>query len=287
VTLATGAPAMATYVRLRPPSGSDLPYLASIADVDPLFGRWRFYGSSINPATLLSSLFDNSLYHFVADDITEGAPLAYMSCYGASLRDGWAYLMFATPDLPAMRSRAFGAWILFVDYLLNTWPFRQLYLEMDERRLKDFGSITTETADVVAQIPARRFNGSEYNTEYLLCITRERWRSFRPPSVRITRRLDPVFESARLQDILQIETFSRLLSEVSGRETMGLSPPQSTLAEEFGYDMFLCGLLGVLIQEICCSPGLRSLAFWPSMTISDAYEIYCTCASAPASIAIE
>ena len=55
-----------------------------------------------------------------------------MAIYNSDMRHGYSYLGAAKFDMNDRTGRFMDGVILFIDYVLATWPFRKLYMETPE-----------------------------------------------------------------------------------------------------------------------------------------------------------
>lgn len=103
---------------------------------DPLVSRhWRSQGGSISPNEFVATIWNGVLVQFVAVDQTTGDPVAWLICYDANLRNLRAYFAVVAFDRYRRSRHLFEAIYVFIDYLFETWPLRQLLIEVPEYNL--------------------------------------------------------------------------------------------------------------------------------------------------------
>ena len=126
---------MSTDPMLDPGGGEPEVWLRPIerADYDPLCRyelsltlgpRWRHRGTTPSPEALVQSLWSGVLVQYLVQTSLRPEPAGLVTCYGADLQSGTAWLAAARFD-DHLHPAAFTAGASqFVDHLFATWPLR-------------------------------------------------------------------------------------------------------------------------------------------------------------------
>lgn len=125
--------------RLAPftPAYHQSAYALSIAE--PTAFRWRFNGIMPSYDTFERSLHAGVLVQFaVTPRERPEQMIGLVVAYNANPQDGYAYL--AAISDPAAGAGSLEGLVLLVNYLLVTWPFRKLYIEVPEFNVGRFQS---------------------------------------------------------------------------------------------------------------------------------------------------
>ena len=112
-------------------------YLLSIAEVTGF--RWRFNGIVPTYDVFERSINSNVLVQFaVASRDDPSKMLGLVVAYNANPQDGYVYL--ASISDPTAGVGSLEGTVLMVNYLLVTWPFRKIYMDVMEYNVFQFKS---------------------------------------------------------------------------------------------------------------------------------------------------
>lgn len=140
-------------VRLTAVEQRHLPALWELIQDPEVSRRWRTAGASVSPEEFSSTFWDGVLVQHLAVDAEGGQPVAWLICYDANHRQSRAY--FAVVGFPEfLATRALRDAIhLFIDYLFETWPFRQVLIDVPEFNLQGIEHAILRAGERVAVIP--------------------------------------------------------------------------------------------------------------------------------------
>lgn len=166
------------YVHLREWRVDDLPALYAAA-IRPTTGTaWRFQGATPSMEDFSRTFGRDTLAtHIVArnqDDIAVGS----VSCYSPSFDNGWAYIGFQRCRIEGMAELMFEGIFGFISWVFDTWPFRQLYAEVNGGLMSAMPSLGRDAGTVCGVLPAHTFKAGAYEDVHVVVFTRERWSAF-------------------------------------------------------------------------------------------------------------
>lgn len=163
-------------VRLRPLRPSDTPSIYT-ASLDPATShRWRLRGRTISPDEFERTLHEGVLCQFAVvdhDDVMQGLVVAY----SPDLAAGHTYFAFLRTE---RQRRTPGGMIdgalLFLGYLFERFPIRQVYLEVPAHNLPLVMPLTDNGFLVeVARYPDHVWSPSGFEALHVYVLHRARW----------------------------------------------------------------------------------------------------------------
>lgn len=268
-------------VRLRPLVAQDQPVLFSWVNTG-LGLRWRSRGASVTFEDFVRGLWNQLSVHFMVHDLDADRPCGYLNAYGASQRDGWAYVSgFAGPGYEGSGYLAEAA-ILFVDHLFAHWPYRKLYFEVpDYNRPTMAWAMGTLFAEEGRRKEHHFFDG-RYHDDATYALWRGTWEKEGPSLVALASAAG-LRGTALSQDggpaVLGIDEFARRLAT-----TLDLDPAEvsteTELSRDLGVDSLQLLLLLCLVEDLSQSGTVSDLTAIPR-TVREAYLLYCELASSP------
>jgi RimJ/RimL family protein N-acetyltransferase len=168
-------PLVGRYVYLRPIENRDYEVIqrSELAGTTALL--YRHYGTTPSPDHFVSSLWSGVLAQYMICSIHSNAPLGMATCYGADMKNGFAYL--AALIFAPYRRQAFvhEGIELFISYLWRAFPFRKLYAETIEPNFSKFSSATDIGWTVEGRLSDHQFVNGQYVDKVILSLTREHW----------------------------------------------------------------------------------------------------------------
>lgn len=177
---------MSTDPMLDPGGGEPEVWLRPIerADYDPLCRyelsltlgpRWRHRGTTPSPEALVQSLWSGVLVQYLVQTSLRPEPAGLVTCYGADLQSGTAWLAAARFD-DHLHPAAFTAGASqFVDHLFATWPLRKLYAEVLEPNLAPMGRAVTDLFEREGVLRGHAYLDGTYVDQHLLALHRSAW----------------------------------------------------------------------------------------------------------------
>ncbi len=97
------------------------------------------------------------------------------SCYNADQRHGHAYLAAAKFNMADASRRMLEGVVLFIDYVLSTWQFRKLYMDVPAFNLDQIGSGIGRLLEEEGRLKDHLWLNGQFWDLHLLAITRGRW----------------------------------------------------------------------------------------------------------------
>jgi RimJ/RimL family protein N-acetyltransferase len=159
--------------RLRPITPNDYEALYALAISDQVNYRWRFRGGIPNFEVFVQTLHADVLAQFVITRLTDPSPLGLTVTYTADMHNGTTFMAAVTD--PALHRTGMGieAMALFVRYILTTWNFRKIYLEVIEYNLPQFASVLERGATVEGTLKAHAYYDGGFWDQWILALYRE------------------------------------------------------------------------------------------------------------------
>ena len=117
--------------------------------------------------------FQRTTEHIRLMIIRNGETVGTIYSYNCNLVHGWTYI--ATYLKPSSRNSGIGAkaWVLFVDYLFDNFPFRKVYCEVYGFNELSLSTLNSGGLEVQAQLPEHIFWKNKYYDMYTMTMTRE------------------------------------------------------------------------------------------------------------------
>jgi hypothetical protein len=153
----------------------DLAFLYDLL-LDPEVGLdLRFQGATPSRAEFAAHASDHVLAQWVIVSRRSARRIGAFIVAVPDFRNGFAH--FTVLGVPARWHSVVlvEAVAVGVGHVFRTWPFRQLYAEMDDTRFPRVASGAGRYFDVDGCRPAHVFVGDRYRDVYMLRVTRERW----------------------------------------------------------------------------------------------------------------
>ena len=176
---------------LRPVEPSDMSGLYRWAtDLEDGY-RWRFGGSTPSPEQFGQALWTDVLCHYVLVD--EGAaalrsdPKAYVACYGANLKNGYAYIGVQGPRVDGVSLAPMVGILQLIEHVFNSWPFRKLYAEVPEFNVESLKS-ALDLMRVEGRLTDHVWARGRFWDELIVVLERDVWlREIRPRFTKVLR----------------------------------------------------------------------------------------------------
>lgn len=162
-------------VELRPLSQQDYGLIWHTSMSQELIVRWRHRGSTPAPESFAASLWQGVLVNFVATEATSGRPLGLWTAYDANHLDGYCYVASLKFDAEQGNTRFLQSGLLFVGYLLDTWPFRKLHAEALAVNLDQFRSGIGRLFVEEGRLRDHAFIQGSYQDLVTLTVWRQAW----------------------------------------------------------------------------------------------------------------
>jgi RimJ/RimL family protein N-acetyltransferase len=274
--MAAGAPGEVTLcgatTRLRPMRPEDLELLYGMATDGPTGFRWRYRGAVPDRTEFVRDLANGVLVQFMVERRATRQPVGMVSAYGASQRDGWAYLAAVSHPTFRRSGAVVDGLATLTDYLFAGWPFRKLYLEVLGYNTGQFGSVLHAVAEEEGRLRGHVFHAGRYWDVVTAAIYRERWQAYRAEASRSAARVG--------DETIDFESFCSLLAD-----RFDLSPGlhgSMRLVDDLAFDSLMMMELGALVADLLGDVDFEMLG--EIATVADAYGWYCTGASMPEAV---
>jgi hypothetical protein len=191
-------------VELRPVLPSDIGALRRIELSEHNLTRWRFAGEVPSPDEHRRALWSGVLEQRVVTTSTSPEPIGLVNAHRADLRSGTAWLGVVEDEACHGCGHGLAGLALFIDWLLDRWPLRQLHAEVDEANLGQFASVTDEFATVTGRLGARFHQCGRSRDAVLLSVDRDRWISTARARVRAELGSAPITSPISLDEVCEI-----------------------------------------------------------------------------------
>jgi hypothetical protein len=162
-------------VVLTPPRPAHVRTFYTYLMQDPASFAWCFSGATPSFERFRSSFSSDSLLQVSVLRVDEAEPIALLSAYKTSMRDGYTWLSVVTDW--SNPPNVLEAVEIFTTYLFNAWPFRRVCLEIPERHelyfksLMDRGLLVREGA-----LRDYEFIGGQHGDVLSLVALAPKWR---------------------------------------------------------------------------------------------------------------
>jgi len=153
--------------KLRAIEPSDYPWIRRGETASPIAFRWRLGGQQVPPEHFAESRWTGVLAAFVFEGNETNSCRGVVSAYAADPRHGFCYVAAARLEDSASAfvdaAVSVDAVILFIDFVLQGWSFRKIYLECAEYNQPQFASLL-ERCDHEAELRDHTRHWSESTT---------------------------------------------------------------------------------------------------------------------------
>lgn len=146
--------------------------------------RWRHRGSTPNPDAFVGSLWADVLMLHVAERVSDGQRIGYMSSTRADFRNGHCYLSAVSSDKFHRTPYPAEAAILFMVHLLNMFPFRKIYFELPEFNAEQMGHSLRVVGDIEGRLREYEFYDGRYWDTFIVSISRKQVADILAPLVK-------------------------------------------------------------------------------------------------------
>ena len=167
-------------LRLRQPSQNDLPELYGIVCSGEVFWRWRYGGAVPSYEAFCSSFAAGVHTQFVVCRRTSMTnPIGLVVAYNADLGNRIAYLEVVMHPREMRNGLSVEASYLFIMYLLKTWDFHKLYLEVIEYNLPQIRTAIRRYLHKEGHFRDHVYYDGRRWDQHVLCLYRDEFLSHR------------------------------------------------------------------------------------------------------------
>ncbi len=165
-------------VSLRPVGPRDYDFLFSIGTAPENIHRWRFRSAPPSPDQFAQTLYQGVLVQYLGVRRSDAKPIGLASLYNADLRSGTAWL--STILAPAFEAQGWALEMvgLFLRYCFDSWPLRQIYMEMLEFNYERIAAGRGRLFEVEGCLKEHEFLDGKYWHKYFLTIRRAGFDSY-------------------------------------------------------------------------------------------------------------
>ncbi len=172
--------------RVTRPMGTERVRLRTIADRDGAFiyelmtspqagGQVRFAGATPSPEKVASTLWESVLAQFVVEGVSTQQPLGIVSITSPNFRDGFCYMSaIGTPSAQGTGLIVEGV-LLGFNYAFVTWPFRKIYMEVNETSYPRFRTGLGRFFVEEGRLREHAFWDGRYVDVFILAVYRSTW----------------------------------------------------------------------------------------------------------------
>ena len=163
------------YMYLRPVVPADYPNLYEWSRTAGIGDRWRFHGQMPSYDDFVGTLFLGILEHKVVVTRADDKAVGLLTAYNADHRSGTCFLSaVSSPEFLSKGLVPLGA-AVFTDSIFDSWPMRQIYLEIFSYNLPVLNSVLARIAKEEACLKDDLFWEDAYYDRLIFSIERQRW----------------------------------------------------------------------------------------------------------------
>jgi len=135
------APLSGVSAELVPVTEEYYGYLYDLATHPSVSVRWRYHGVIPTREAFVGEIWSGVFIQLLVVDRETSQPGGLVVAYQGNLRNDTVWVAGVID--PRFHGRRMGleAFFLFFNYLIVTWPFRKLYMEIPEFNLTQFGGL--------------------------------------------------------------------------------------------------------------------------------------------------
>lgn len=135
------APMSGVKAELVPVTEECYRYLYDLATHPSVSVRWRYHGLIPTRESFVAEFWNGIFSQLLVVDRETSQPAGLVVAYQGNLRNDTVWVAGVIDPRFHGRRLAIEAFCLFFNYLIVTWPFRKLYMELPEYNLTQFASV--------------------------------------------------------------------------------------------------------------------------------------------------
>jgi hypothetical protein len=165
-------------VHLRQVQSSDYRRIHESESIGGAAWRWRQRGRITAPDEFVRGLWAGVIAQFIVVG-RSGEDKGLVLAYDPDTTNGICRLGVFKFDLEDRSPDFLIGTKLFVDYVFYWWPFRKLYAESTTPSFKQFSAgVDLGLFDLEAELKEYAYRGGQYDSLFILSISRDRWDVF-------------------------------------------------------------------------------------------------------------